>query len=131
MHRFNRGIIAKLTLAGLCVAGSVAAGSVSNQTVNVWTSGSVTYGNGVLRAARYSSDSVQYIGCSRYAYESGSNSITCYAKAANGDYVSCWTGDDNMLRSAETLNSAGYLYIGANADGECNRVITVTASYDI
>ena len=129
----RKALITVLFVCGTLLASSVTyAGLVGYNPVSIWTDGSgQKNANGTLRDVRNSADGTQYIGCSRYAYDTGSNSIVCYARDASGNYVSCWTGDDNMLRVAETLNSAGYLYFVVNADGSCDRVITVLASYNL
>jgi hypothetical protein len=125
--------ITVLFVCGALFASSATyAGLVGNTPVSIWTDGSgQKNANGTLRDARNSADSMQYIGCSRYAYDTGSNSIVCYARDAAGNYASCWTGDDNMLRVAETLNPAAYLYFVVNADGSCDRVITTLTSYNM
>lgn len=106
-----------LVCCTLLVSGLTFAGSSSNNPVSIWTDSSgLQQANGTLKDVRNSADNTQYIGCSRYAYDTGSNSIVCYAQSAGGAYLSCWTGDANMVRVAETLNSAGYLYFAVNAE---------------
>jgi hypothetical protein len=125
-------VLGAFLLAAVLGAGLAHAGLNGGQQVNVWTdSAGLLNANGTFKTARSSSDSTQYIGCSRYAYDTGSNSITCYAKKADGTYASCFTGNDIMLRVAETLNPASYLYFVVNSDGSCDRVITVNASYNL
>jgi hypothetical protein len=118
--------------SSLLAAGVTHAGLVGNNPVNIWTDGSgLQSANGTLRDARNSADSLQYIGCSRYAYDTGSNSIVCYARTATGAYLSCQTSDANMISVAESLGSNAYLYFVVNADGwSCDRVIAVRASYN-
>jgi hypothetical protein len=120
-----------VTFLGAILAGVglAHAGVVSNQQVMIWSSGGLDAANGALLPSRNSSDGNQYIGCSRYAYDSGGSSIICYARDASGAYKSCSTGQDQMLRAAETLNPAGYLYFVVNPDGTCSSVVTVTASF--
>jgi hypothetical protein len=120
-------------ILGVFGASAVAlAGSVSNQTVAVWTDSSgLTKANGDLEAARHSGDSTQYIGCSLYAYDSGSLSATCYAESATGQYASCSTDSPQMLQLVASLNSASYLYFGVNADGSCAWVVTVNSSFNL
>jgi hypothetical protein len=126
-------ITALLVCSTLLASGVTYAGLVGNNPVNIWTDGSgLQSANGTLRDARHSADSLQYIGCSRYAYDTGSSSIVCYARTASGSYLSCQTSDAGMVRVAETLNPASYLYFVVNADGwSCDRVITVAASYNL
>jgi len=131
MKNMHKRLFPKLAVAVLLLTGSALAGSSSSTEVSVWTSGGKVLAKGSLRVARYSSDTTQYIGCSRYAYDTGSNSITCYALEENGDYANCYTGDENMLRVAETLNRAAYLYFRVDTDGSCDFVITTLASYNL
>ena len=124
----------KLVLVLGVVAGATAAfaGSSGVQDVSIWTDGAGQLSaNGTLRDARHSTDTRQYIGCSLYAYDSGSYSAICYAYSASGQYASCSTNDANMLKVVETLNPASYLYFAVNADGSCDRVISVNASFNL
>lgn len=125
------GVFLAALLLGAGVTRVARAGSVDNTQVSIFTTGGLDAANGTLRAARNSADGTQYIGCSRYAYDTGSDSIVCYAMDSGGAYKSCFTDNDAMLRVAETLNPAAYLYFVVNADGSCNRVITVLASFDL
>jgi len=129
-------IMKKLMLATfigslLAGAGAAYAGSVDNTVVTFGTTSGLPYAKGTLRAVRNSSDSTQYIGCSRYAYDTGSSSIVCYAMRSDGSSRSCQTSNDQMMRVAETLNPAAYLYFVVNSDGSCNRVITALSSDDL
>ncbi len=100
--------------------------------MSIWTDSSgQTNANGTLYATRHSSDTQSYIGCSSYAYDTGSHSATCYAYSASGQYASCWTSNADMLKVVQTLNPASYLYFVVNADGSCDRVISVNASYNL
>jgi hypothetical protein len=125
------GVFVVALLLGAGVTRVARAGSVDNTQVSIFTTDGLDAANGTLRAVRNSGDGTQYIGCSRYAYDTGSDSIVCYAMDSMGAYKSCFTGNDAMLRVAETLNPAAYLYFVVNADGSCNRVITVLASFDM
>ncbi len=128
--------VKKLVLAAffgsfLIGAGLAYAGSVSTQQVSISTTNGLDSAKGALRPVRNSADSTQYIGCSRYAYDTGSNSIVCYANDANNNYRSCSASSDAMLRVAETLNPAAYLFFAVNTDGSCDRVITTLTSYNL
>ncbi|PTL83002.1 hypothetical protein [Vitiosangium sp. GDMCC 1.1324] len=118
--------------AVLAVSTVAVAGSSGGQQVNIWTdSAGQTNANGTFKAVRNSADTQQYIGCSLYAYDTSSFSATCYATSATGQYASCFTSDANMLKVVQTLNPASYLYFVVNADGSCDRVISVNASYNL
>jgi hypothetical protein len=130
----GKTLVKALLVCGTLLASGVTyAGMAGGQQVSIWTDGSgLQNANGTLRNVRESADSLQYIGCSRYAYDSGSNLIVCYARSSTGAYLSCQTSDPGMVRVAETLNPASYLYFVVNADGySCDRVITVAASYNL
>jgi hypothetical protein len=124
----------KLIFAVALVAGATTAvaGLAGGQQVSIWTdSAGLINANGTLSNTRNSADSVQYIGCSYYTYDSGSASAVCYARSASGQYASCSTTNATLLSAVQTLNPAAYLYFVVNADGTCNRVITVTTSYNL
>ena len=126
-------LVKALGVCGILLVGGITyAGSSSSQVVSIWTdSAGLQNANGTLKATRDSADATQYIGCSRYAYDTGSNFVICYARSAAGAYQSCQTSDASMMRVAETLNPASYLYFVTNTDGTCDRVITVAASFDL
>lgn len=124
----------KLIFAVALVAGATTAvaGMVGgNQVIISTDSSGQLEAKGTFYSVRNSSDTVQYIGCSLYAYDTGSHSATCYARSATAEYVSCHTSDANMLSVVKTLNPASYLYFVVNANGSCDRVITVNASYNL
>lgn len=130
----KKSIIAALLVGSAMLASGVTyAGYAGGNQVSIWTDGAgLQNANGTLREARFSPDSTQYIGCSRYAYDSGTNLVVCYARTAAGAYLSCQTSDANLIRVAETLNPASYLYFVVNSDGiTCDRVITVATSYNL
>jgi hypothetical protein len=131
MTTMKKVVLAAFFGSFLLGAGIASAGSVGNTQVQITTTNGLDAAKGTLRAVRNSADSTQYIGCSRYAYDTGSTSIVCYANDANGNYRSCSTGNDQMLRVAETLNPAAYLYFVVNTDGSCDRVITTLTSYNL
>jgi hypothetical protein len=120
------------TFAALVIgAGLAHAGSVSNQAVTFSTTGGLEGASGSVRATRNTADAVQYIGCVRYAYDSGSNSALCYAKNSAGTVRQCTTNDPNMLRAAELMNPMSFLYFVVNTDGTCDRVIVTNTSFNL
>jgi hypothetical protein len=128
-HNILRAII----WGTLLTSGAAVAGSSSNNQVTVWTDATsgLPAANGTLRAVRNSPDSTQYIGCSIYAYDTGSTSIVCYAMTATGTYRSCWSSNPEMIRVAQTLNPASYLFFEVNSDGSCDRVISSQVSFNL
>jgi hypothetical protein len=127
-----RKTISRVAAVGvLLTAGAAVAGSVSNQTVAFSTTGGLLDAKGTFKPVRNSADAVQFIGCSRYAYDTGSTSIVCMATNAAGQSRSCQTSNNEMLRVAENLNPASYLYFVINADGSCDRVIATNYSFNL
>jgi hypothetical protein len=119
-------------VSALLAVTAAVAGNSSGVQVSVGTDGAgQVSASGTFKSARNSADTQQYIGCSLYAYDTGSYSATCYAYSASGQYASCYTSDANMLKVVQTLNPASYLSFVVNADGSCDRVISVNASYNL
>jgi hypothetical protein len=78
-----------------------------------------------LRGARFSADSVQYIGCSRTAWGDGSSVFSCYARDATGANRVCQTTDPNMIRSGQAQSPTSHLHFTIGTDGStCERVHT-------
>lgn len=127
MSKIRIGFIASLVIASFAIAGTAAAGLVGNTQVTV-VSG--TSGKGALTAVRNSADSVQYIGCSRYSYSSGSTSAICYARDSSYNYISCSTSNPEHLQVIDSLNPAAYLYFTVNGS-TCDSVITTLTSYNL
>jgi hypothetical protein len=120
------------TFAALVVgAGLAHAGSASTSAVTFSTVGGLEAASGSARVTRNTADNVQYIGCVRYAYDTGSNSALCYARNAAGTVRQCTTNDPNMLRSAELMNPMSSLYFVINTDGTCDRVIVTNTSFNL
>lgn len=117
--------------ATLLAAGLAKAGSVSTQAVTFSTVGGLEAASGSVRATRNTADTVQYIGCVRYAYDTGSNTALCYAKNAAGTVRQCSTSNESMMRSAETANPMSSIYFVVNTDGSCDRVIVTNTSFNL
>lgn len=120
-------------LLSLLVAGSALAGAVSNVPVTFFTesNGQLSV-KGNLRTVRNTADTVQYIGCSIYAYASGSYSIVCTSRDATGQTRNCQTGDANMIKQAQSINPASYIYFSLKPDGvTCDRLIVVNESFNM
>jgi hypothetical protein len=113
-------------------AGIASAGTVDNTAVTFFTVDGLQAVKGTLRVARNSADNNQYIGCSIYAYASGSHSIVCTGRNAAGQVRNCQTSDANMIKVALSLNPASYLFYTLKTDGvTCDRVIAVNESFNL
>jgi hypothetical protein len=120
-------VIPLALLAATVAVSSVAlAGLVASGTVVVNTSGKYAYG--ALSAARYSSDSKQYIGCFSSS-TGGSTTAVCQAQDANSNYLSCQTTNSGMIQQIATLGVASEIQFGADSSGNCSYIDTWTYSY--
>ncbi len=75
------------------------------------------FAHGALGSARNSDDKVQYIGCYVTATTSIGPRITCSARNAAGQMVTCTGGGDHLLSVVQTLNGDSYLHFGWITDG--------------
>ena len=119
-----------VALCALAIGAGVAhAGYSANYYVSTFKSTTTTLSSGNLRAVRTAPDSSQYIGCTRYSYNTGSVSVVCFARDAAGVYSSCTSTDPGMIRTAELLNPASYVsFQFYNTESICANIIATNAS---
>jgi hypothetical protein len=112
--------------AGLLLQSQAFAGVSNNGPVNVGP----TYGDGSLRTARYSADSVQYIGCTISPYQ-GSNYVYCQATNAAGQNYYCINSSapDVWATTLASLNSASFLYFYGDTSHHCLGVYVDSYSF--
>lgn len=93
--------------------GSVAlAGSSSSQTVQHVSS---TEARGVVRDARFSSNSVEFIGCSVQS----NGLVGCYVKDAANTYKNCTTTAAGFATAAAAIGPNSHITVKWNASGTC------------
>lgn len=86
--------------------------------------------SGTLGSVRNSSDSVQYIGCSMYTYDTGSTiNVVCVAKDESGTLASCSTSASNFVEVATTLGSESHVLFSWDTSGECTYLFVSDYSY--
>jgi hypothetical protein len=95
---------------GLLFAASPAfAGSAKNFTVYI-VPGSPGGASGSVNAARYSSDSNQFIGCQLYPTSSlGTMQTSCFAKDSANRYISCYSDNWTIAQIAGAINTTSYI----------------------
>jgi hypothetical protein len=104
----------------LLLSGPASAGQKDTPQVTIGPSS--TYAGGSLVGARYSGDSVQYIGCTAYMSWSGPWT-SCYAKDKAGKYFLCNSSDPKWHEVLQAMTDSSYLYITANAQyGTCTYI---------
>jgi len=103
-----------LTIFGTTTLASVAmAGSTSSQTVTY--NAAVTEAVGVVRDVRYSSNSVEFIGCSVQS----NGLVGCYIKNAAGTYRNCTTTAAGFATAAAAIGANSQLTIDWNSSAVC------------
>jgi hypothetical protein len=108
-----------VVLALTISASAAFAGYTQNMTVTVYSGSSGSGATGAVSAARYSSDSGEYIGCSTYNQSNRPNSANCFAQDANGRYAGCYTSIASLVLIAATVNASSDITFGAAPDGTC------------
>lgn len=114
------GVLGALLGSGFAMAGRVETSPVAFVSV----SGGRQLVRGSLRNARFSGDTVQYIGCAHSAYSDGTNEVACYARNAAGSTRSCVTTNADLMRTAAMVGPATNLQFLISADGVSCEEIT-------
>lgn len=107
------GKLGFLMSLGIITAASVATAGSTGSRVVTYTS--ATEALGVVRDARFSSNSVEFIGCSVAA----NGLVACFIKDAAGTYKSCTTTAAGFQTAAAAIGPNSHLTIHYNAAGTC------------
>jgi hypothetical protein len=127
--------ISKLSMAGsavlsvLLISGLASAGAKwINEQVHLSTSGHFAYG--ALGYTRNTSNSVEYIYCQVYSYNSGSPRAYAYcgAKDSSSNTYSCISSDPAIVSAAGAVSGDSYVYFAGDANGNCTFVEAENAS---
>jgi hypothetical protein len=119
MNMRKLGFLASL---GILTAASVAtAGSSSSKTVTYLSSTDV---EGVVRDARFSSNNVEFIGCS----VNNSGLVACFMKDAAGTYKSCTATSATFATAASAIGANSYVRVKWNASATCTYLETYNTS---
>ena len=106
--------IAGAVMLAALAGGNVWAGAVSSSPVSI--SGSSASGS--VHTARYSSDSVQSIGCGSYG-----GSGFCMAASTSGAGGSCSTTNSEFIDVIRAINPGSYVYFSWDASGNCTYIL--------
>ena len=110
--------VAALTLvSGLAIAGYTSFGQVSITS---------TGANGTMVGARNSSDTVQHIMCNTYAYDTGSEYGSCYARNSAGTTKQCFDANAGQLAVMRSVGPASYISFTIASDGSTCSQVSVT-----
>ena len=126
MNKLTAGVL----LAALLAAQAANAGLHYSSPITV--SGTVAYGQ--VHAARFSSDSKQFIGCSAYgAVNTYSTYVACSASDAAGHTLYCSTYNPNyyVWQAAMSVNEGSSIIINADSHGNCIYVYVSNSSTNL
>jgi hypothetical protein len=101
----------------LCLGSSTALAGYTNAIPVYVGTGVNGYGYGSVIGARYSSDSMQNIGCQ--VYDGSPEQVICYAQNSAGSYVSCSTTDADKLALVNRISSISYI-VFYTSNGSCS-----------
>jgi hypothetical protein len=73
---------------------------------------------GSMVGARYSTDTVQRIGCTLDA-KVNQSSVFCAARDRNGVNLSCFSANPGMREAVQALTDSSYIYFAVNSTGVC------------
>jgi hypothetical protein len=129
----NKFAIVATLAAGLVATSAAYAGYSYPSVVSVYSSSSGGSASGALRAARYSSDSTQYIGCSMASDAVSSAYVSCYARSSAGSYLYCYTSTPSTaaLNALSAVNDTSFVYFQSNSAGKCTYLSIGNQSTDL
>lgn len=120
--RATLALTALFAAAALFAPGGAQAGLQLNAQVTIGTG----FFQGNLGSARYSADSVQYIGCTNMG-----GSAFCAARDAAGTVALCTTSNPTHLDVINAMNDGAFIVAFFDASGNCTTVWNYNSSlYD-
>ncbi len=88
-----------------------------------------TYATGAVQAARFSSDSQQYIACMVRSFTSPLQ-LSCEARDKNGAFFKCETYDVGLIELASTMTSHSFIAFSApSGSSTCDGLHVNNVSY--
>jgi hypothetical protein len=112
------GILGLAVAGALCIASQAFAGWTDAIPVSISKYGSTTSVGGSVGAARYSSDSKQYIDCAAQATSTGYYTV-CYAQDSAGHSTICQTSSSQIFYAAVGINPSSEIYWNQDSAGTC------------
>lgn len=112
------------------------AGQVNTERVTVTPNadGSGTAA-GTLSAARFSRNTVEFIGCGFRMFNNTTGGLTrwgfCQANNSAGTHVICMIEDSDLLNAIATISDYSFVNFNWNAAGTCTRIGISTQSFYI
>jgi hypothetical protein len=88
------------------------AGYVYQPGVTIWSNNA----SGTVAGTRYSSDSIEQIGCELDAWPGTATQGYCFAKNSAGQWKTCISYDPNLVAAAGTVGPASYIQFAVASD---------------
>jgi hypothetical protein len=130
--------VKKLLLTGalVLVSGMATAGLVNSVPVTVTLNADGSgLANGNMTTARFSANTVEYIGCGTRRMDNGAGGATAYGfcQATSADSINgfCSTGNVELLEAMQSISAYSYISFSWDADGVCRSIHTSTQSFYI
>jgi hypothetical protein len=127
-------IIASVAAGLLMQVAANAQGSHSTSLVSVYKSSSGSSAYGSVQSARYyANDNVEYIGCLAASDLVSSIYITCAARDAHNNVVTCYstTADGQARQAISAVNTTSSIYFAVNSAGKCTYLNVGNYSYNL
>jgi hypothetical protein len=120
--------------AALALQSAAYAGFHSTSLVSVYKSSTGGSAYGSMYSARYySTDSTEYIGCLSASDTVSSTYITCAARDAYNNVITCYstTADGQARQAVSSVNPTSSIYFAANASGKCTYISIGNYSFNL
>ena len=127
-------IIASIAAAAIAFEPVAYAGYHANSFVSVYKSSSGGSAYGSLQSARYySSDTSQYIGCLSASDLTSSIYITCAARDASNNVLTCYstTADGQARQAVSSVSTTSAVYFAADGTGKCTYISIGNYSFNL
>lgn len=126
--------IIAVVVAGLAAQSAAFAGYHATSFVSVYKSSTGGSAYGSLYSARYySSDTSQYIGCLSASDTVSSTYITCAARNASNQVLTCYstTANGQARQAVASVNPTSAVYFAADSSGKCTYISIGNYSYNL
>jgi hypothetical protein len=120
--------------AAIALQSAAYAGYHATSFVSVYKSSSGGSAYGSMYSARYySSDSSQYIGCLSASDTLSSTYITCAARNASNQVLTCYstTASGQARQAVASVNQTSAIYFAADSSGKCTYISIGNYSYNL
>jgi len=118
-------IVTALITSLTATVGAYAGAPPLRNPVNIFTANGSSLASGTFDAARHSSDSVQYIGCSMATDTVSSEYVSCFARNSSGATAYCYSSSPTLatIEALAGVNRTSYIFFKLNTTtGKCTEI---------